>query len=539
MGIAAAIGVAYSMLMVTFSPSRVLALFALAPLLFWGGLSSPLAVTPTAARAVADETVIGEAARPQPPGERLVLSLSTPTPRATPTPSGLVAAMAEQSVQFVVRARKGGPVVRSAPSETASPLSGLYYDTYLPVLSQQPDAAGVLWYQVRLWGVLNGWIRADQTEPGDPPLPTPRPPPPPAPSIRRPGRSAIFPLTARARTNDWVNFRSDSDVDSERIDLLAPGTLLNVQAWQTDDESSAWYRVSTGGVSGWVWSGAVDLLTPNPAKVNVGGKPIWAPIAGKGMWMPVPLLDMANPDAVVAAARALGLTHVYLEAGSSQGGFYGRDSVDRLLPAAHRANIKVIGWVLTSLNDLPRDISVCTEIATYRTSTGDQLDGIAPDIEDNLDASDVSAFSQILRAKLGPNRLIVGVIFPAGTWIGRQHPVADILGRSFNALAPMDYWHDAQRAFSPALISDFIRQSVVDIHAAVDDPQYPVAVIGQTYDYFSRNGAGPNNPTGEEISAALEAAKQAGAVGVSLFQWGTTTPSEWDALRLFRWHSGG
>jgi len=60
-------------------------------------------------------------------------------------------------------------------------------------------------------------------------------------------------------------------------------------------------------------------------------------------------------------------------------------------------------------------------------------------------------------------------------------------------------------------------------------------VIGQSYDSFGRDGTGPNNPTGAEVATMLQAAKQAGAVGVSLFQWGTTTPAEWNALAALHW----
>ncbi|MGH2458270.1 MAG: hypothetical protein ACRDIY_05320, partial [Chloroflexota bacterium] len=273
--------------------------------------------------------------------------------------------------------------------------------------------------------------------------------------------------------------------------------------------------------------------------VTVAGRPIWEPIAGKGMWMPAPLIEMADPTAVIEAARDLGLTHIYLEAGASGRGFYGRQGIDRLVPIAHRNGIKVIGWVLTSLDDLPSDVSLCTAIASYRTPSGDHLDGIAPDIEQNMDATDVTAFSQILRAKLGPESLIVGVIYPAGTWIGQQHPVAAILGRSFNALAPMAYWHESRHPFTDEFVSGFIRHAVVDIHTATDNPRYPVAVIGQTYDSFGRDGTGPDSPSGAEIAAALAAARQDGAVGVSFFQWGTATPAEWNALKAFQWAPGG
>lgn len=446
---------------------------------------------------------------------------------------------AGQKPLFLVRAGHGGPVVRSEPNPTATPLSGLYYDTYLPVYARIIDASGVLWYQVRLWGTLSGWIRVDQTETGNPPTPTATPASSSSgassASTTPPSPSGVFSLSAHGVTDDLVNLRTGASIEDDQIEVLPRGTPFTVNAWQTDEDADAWYRVSAAGKTGWVWSGAVSLLSPNPAKVSVDGTPIWAPITGKGMWMPSPLLEMANPEAVVDAAKDLGLSHIYLEVGDSSGGFYDREGVDRLLPVAHKSGIKVIGWVLTSLDDIPTDVSLCTTIANYRTPSGDRLDGLAPDVEFNMDPADVAAFSQILRAKLGPDRLIVGVIYPAGTWIGQQHPVAGILARSFNALAPMDYWHESQKTYSAATVSEFVRLSIVDIHEAVDDPEYPVTVIGQTYDSFGRDGIGPDNPTAAEISAALEEAKQAGAVGVSFFQWGTTTPAEWDALRAFAW----
>lgn len=436
---------------------------------------------------------------------------------------------------FVVRANHGEAIVRTTPSTQAARVSGLYYDTYLPVFAQAYNASNVLWYAVRLWGVVPGWIRADQTTFGDPPPSTPTAEAGPASARPAPGLSAPIPLYTTGTTNDLVYLRVASNAQSTSRALLAPGTTVHVWAWQPDGTGSPWYQVTVGQQAGWIWSGGVDLNSPQPSMVVVDGQPIWAPIAGKGMWLPAPLLEMANPRAIVQAAQDLGLTHIYLEVGSSGRGFYDQQSVDQFLPIAHQAGIKVIGWVLTSLNSLPLDLSICNRVASYHTPSGDRFDGIAPDIEDTMDAPDVAAFSQILRAEVGPDRLIVGVIYPAGTWIGRRHPIAAILSHSFNALAPMDYWHDTKRPYSPSEIADFIQQSVRDIQQAVNDPQYPVTVIGQTYDSFGRDAIGPNNPTGPEISAALNAAKQGGAVGVSLFQWGTTTPEEWEALARFHW----
>jgi hypothetical protein len=466
------------------------------------------------------------------------LAPAASAPGATPTPLMVVtpAPTRTRTPLMVVRAGHGGPVVRRQPNKHSLALSGLYLDTYLPVYAQQVDAQGVRWYQVRLWGTLTGWIRADQTETGDPPPPTPSLATggsPAAPAQATP--SQVYPLIAQGMTTNAVNLRSGPNVATDSLKVLDPNTPLQVRAWQTDNQPTVWYQTVVNGQTGWVWAGAVSLITPRPGQVRLAGQPIWSSVAGKGMWLPSPLLAMADPDAVVAAANALGLTHIYLEVGDSRRGFYGKNGIDRLLPAAHRANLKVIGWVLTSLSDLPNDVALSTSIASYRTPGGDRLDGLAPDIEENMDATDVAAFSQILRAKLGTSYLIVGVIYPVGTWTGQHHPVAATLSHSFNALAPMAYWHDTSRPYTAAAVASFIRHSVADIHNAVGDSTYPVAVIGQTYDAFSRDGTGPNNPTGSEITTMLQAARQAGAIGVSLFQWGTTTPAEWNALKALEW----
>jgi len=457
------------------------------------------------------------------PAPRIATGVSYADPTMIPTPT------------FEVRASHGGPIVRTSPSDSASPISGLYLDTYLPVSGVHVDGNGNLWYAVRLWGVLTGWIRADQTVAASPP---------PLASVdtsssstdvaAAPTATGMLPLASSGTVIDDYILRDGPGTDANVVDTLAAGTPVTISGWATDANASAWYRVTTGTESGWIWAAGVNLSESNPNTLLVDGKPLWSRVAGKGMWVPVPLLQMASAQSIVDAASELGLTHLYLEAGSSSRGFYGRSVVDRLLPLAHAKGISVVAWIMTSLDDLPGDVTLCTQIANYRTPSGDHFDGIAPDIEYNMYPPDVQAFSQVLRYEVGPRELIVGVIYPAGSWVGQQHPVAGILSRSFNVLAPMDYWHDSQGPVKDGTIYGFIQQSVADIQA-VAGSNYPVAPIGQSYDGFARDGTGPDNPTGQEVATALIAARSAGAIGVSLFQWGTTTPAEWDALRNFRW----
>jgi hypothetical protein len=438
---------------------------------------------------------------------------------------------------FLVRALRGGPNVRTAPNDAAPAYSGLYFDTYLPVFAQVTDASGTIWYAVQLWGALSGWIRADQTETGDPPVPTPAPASPSsstAPSEASPAPSDIVPLVASGELRDEYVLRQAADSQSTAVGQLPPGETVSIKAWRADASGSMWYDVKASEGDGWVWAGGVDLKTSEALPRHRDDSRV-AYIRGKGMWLPIPLLEMASPDAVVAAAHGLGLSHIYLEAGDSASGFYGQKQAERFLSAAHRSGIRVVAWVLTSLDDLPTDLRLCEQIARYRAASGDSFDGIAPDVEFNMNPDDVRAFSEILRADLGDQALIVAVIYPVGTIIAQKHPIAGILSRSVDALAPMTYWHDEKRDFDASEIDDFISGAVADVHNAVGDATYPVEIIGQSYDAFSRNGAGRNSPTGDEVAAALGAARDGGASAVSLFQWGTTTPSEWDALRNLAW----
>src|SRR5207302_10619296 len=97
--------------------------------------------------------------------------VATPIPTVAPTARPKAAVATPAAVPTVapratpvgfVRSLRGGPTVRAAPDDQSAVLSGLYYDTYLPVYSQQRDAHGTIWYQTVLWGTLPGWIRADQ-----------------------------------------------------------------------------------------------------------------------------------------------------------------------------------------------------------------------------------------------------------------------------------------------------------------------------------------------------------------------------------------
>ncbi len=472
-----------------------------------------------------------DAARPAPKAMRLLSRPAAPMQVAAPTerPPGYQPLPGDE----LAYARRGGASVRVAPRTDAPLIAQLFFDTPLPLLGTVETDAGA-WYEVELWGVLRGWIRAAEVAVAAEPEPVP--PPwerwgPPAPPPARVGPTGPAPLAATGRTRHETRWRVAPSIDAPVLAELPAGQAGRVTAWATDEDTEAWFELTLPGGSGWVY-GANLTLDPPP---GTAAGALAAHVAGKGMWLTRPFLPLADPHHLVRAAQALGLTHLYVAAASSRDGFYSRETLATLLPVAHSAGLRVVGWLWPTLADPLADVALAVEVAGWRTPDGHRLDGLAANAEERMDVEQVRAYIQVLRTLLGPDYLLVGVVFPPEHSFARRHPQHVALAGWVDVLAPMTYWSERQRAFSPDEVYRYVARAVAQLRADVGDPAYPVAPIGQMYDTFGRNGIGAYSPGGAEIRAALEAGRAAGAVGVSFFQWGTATPAEWRALRDFPW----
>jgi hypothetical protein len=303
--------------------------------------------------------------------------------------------------------------------------------------------------------------------------------------------------------------------------VLQPGTTLPIRAWATDADGAAWYQVAGAAGMGWVYGDAVTFVRAHPARPAL----LLAPLRGKGMWLTYPLLKHSPVSAIIAAARAAGLTHLYVEVGRSRDGLYGARGLAALLPAAHRAGIRVLAWVYPFLANLPADVALSVAAARYVAPSGDQPDGLLTDVEEFTDEGSVRAYGQVLRALLGPDEPMAIATFPPQSVPGRTYPFATV-ALSWNAIVPMDYWHLQIRPYSADEAYRYVRDSVRLIRAATRTDE-PVEVLGQTFDWYQ---TGVNSPSAAEIAACAAAARDSGAVGVSFFEWNHATQEEWGAL---------
>lgn len=248
----------------------------------------------------------------------------------------------------------------------------------------------------------------------------------------------------------------------------------------------------------------------------------WLP-SGKGMWIYVPdKTEGGNVAAIVAKAKDTGLSHLWVRMGSAWDGFNVAPFMDRLLPAAHAAGIKIIGWDFPKLDPMGPDLDRARTMINYRAPSGDKIDAFSPDIESpaegtRLTPENAARYGAALREIAGPDyTLIVTVPRPAKE--RPTHPYNEIVA-GYDAIAPMVYWLDRQPDTDVAGALKFLSKYNV--------PVYPV---GQAYD-GSPEGGRKGVPPPEELFRFMRFAEANGAAGVSFWSWQAANQAAWNAVR--------
>ncbi|MGH2345982.1 MAG: SH3 domain-containing protein, partial [Chloroflexota bacterium] len=418
--------------------------------------------------------------------------------------------------------RYEGVRVRDRP--TGAVLASLDIDQEVRVTGAA-GAAGARWFRVRLWDAVDAWIRADLLAP-TPVIPGSSPsgvPVAPHPT----GPHAPMALHTHGVADGAARLRGGPTTAAPLLRILPSGAKLQVVAWATDSTGQAWYQVNAPA-SGWISADHVNLDRGTT-------RPSLAPVRGLGMWCTPPILDSAPPAVLIATAKQNHVTHLYVEVAGSHPGFYGASTLAALLPLAHRAHIAVIAWVYPFLDDVPRDVAIAVRTARYVAPTGDRLDGIMADVEQNMREPYVRAYSQVLRAQLGPDRLMAITTYAPQTYWGRIYPFRTV-ARSWDLVVPQDYWHSAHHAYTADQAYRFVAESIRMVRAAAHSPRLPVEALGQMFDIY-QDGTG--FPTAAEIRAAIRAARDGHTDGISFFEWNHATPDEWDALSAWNAPTGG
>ena len=245
---------------------------------------------------------------------------------------------------------------------------------------------------------------------------------------------------------------------------------------------------------------------------------------GKGMWIWQPArADGGNVDSIVGRAEATGLTHIYVQTGSTKQGLLNQQFIDDLLPRAHAAHIRVYGWDFPKMSDPGADVQRAWGAISRVSPSGDMLDGFTADIETSsegtaLSADAITAYTTWLRQAVGDGYPLIATV-PAPTAQRRSWPYREAIAH-FDAFAPMVYWLNRDAGTDAANAMAYLSQ--------FGKPIFP---IGQAYDGGPEGGR-PGLPAPEEIINFMQRSQAGGAPGASFWEWSHADQPTWDIIGL-------
>jgi len=274
-----------------------------------------------------------------------------------------------------------------------------------------------------------------------------------------------------------------------------------------------------------------------PADARIAGRA--SPYAGVGTWLSRYRFTReyggaaapVRPADVDAMADA-GVQTLYLQPAADDPGYPGLLSPDLLgqfLVTAHARGMQVVAWYLPHFDDVPGDLRRLEEIAAFRAG-GRGFDGVAVDIEftDAVALAPRNAalidLSRQLRAALPDVELGAIVLPPVVTDVLNTAYWPDFpwgrLRDLYDVWLPMAYWSNR----SDGVYADpyrYVAENVTRVRRHLGDGCAVVSVIGG---YVLRE-------TAEDYRAMVRAAGEQHAIGVSIWDWPTTPPSAWPAVR--------
>jgi hypothetical protein len=252
---------------------------------------------------------------------------------------------------------------------------------------------------------------------------------------------------------------------------------------------------------------------------------------GAGAWVSIySRAQLRRPEATVARLAAAGVRTLYLETANHRRSprvLIVHPAADaRFLDAAHGAGLRVIAWYLPGLDDLAADTARAQAALDFASPAGERFDGFALDIESTNVRSIAARNARLLwlarrlRAAVGPAAAL-GAIVPDSLsttcclWPG--FPYAAV-ARWFDVFLPMAY--STNRGRGAAFVRRYTWDNVRRVRARTGRPVHAIAGLADGLRFG-------------EATAAVQGARDAGAVGVSFYDFGLSGPEEW--LALSRW----
>jgi len=257
------------------------------------------------------------------------------------------------------------------------------------------------------------------------------------------------------------------------------------------------------------------LPAPLPVRAKAASLTV---VKGKGLWATPMGKSVVDVDRLVTQAQATGVRSIWIRTGGTRQGYYGDQFLPVLVPAAHRAGLRVIAWDFPFLSDPVADAT------RAKRALDSGVDAFSPDVETAAEGTYVT--TRRLRVYLGLVRSYAGKR-PVIATVPRPSPARKTFPYSAfvpyaDVFAPMVYWSCKE----PGAL---VQQTLQTLGKLL-----PVAPVGQAYD-MGPEGGRRGTPSRAETLRFLDAARRGGAIGASLWTVEQAGPAQLKALATYRW----
>lgn len=247
--------------------------------------------------------------------------------------------------------------------------------------------------------------------------------------------------------------------------------------------------------------------------------------SGTGMWIyQWQRTNGGQAASIVARARRVGLSTLFLRTGSSWDGFSGRSSLIRLLRATRGSSVQVVAWDFPRLRRPALDARRLARAAWLgRAHHGAHVAAVAPDIETPSEGTynaawRVRLYLHVLRKHLPAGVSILSTVPWPSSYRRGDYPYWTV-ARGSDVLIPMAYWYNNPPALVTSRSISYLRQ----FHK-------PVQPVGQGYDGKIDVPSLRHNNLARQVPVFLRTAHRKGVDAVSIWSWQSAQPATWRAL---------
>lgn len=274
------------------------------------------------------------------------------------------------------------------------------------------------------------------------------------------------------------------------------------------------------------------LLVPVTAALVVSTDPGEAKQAslnayrGQAAWVDIYDDDgWADPEGTILAMKQFGVRTLFLQTCNYRcvNPVHRPATLSRWVEAAHAQGMNIVAWYLPGFDDMGRDYHRSLAAIEFQSLSGQRFDSFALDIE----ARQVTPVAKRNRRVLKLSSRIreaVGKSYPLGAitipWFydwGGVFPYKG-LDRHYDVFVPMIYFSGRTKGAKGARLNT--ARNIQEIREGTGDPHTRVHAIGGIADELNRR----------EVAAFVNTARRRHAIGVSLYDYFTSGPEDWEKL---------